>query len=313
MAFAFRLDESIPKGVRRVVRKQFKDAVAQLNGSARKSVDERIHSVRKNFKRVRAVVRLVRYAIGDTAYHRENESFRDAARPLSEVRDAKVLIEALDKLEKLSRREDKAAPFGPVRKTLEKRQSQVRERITVEKNTFSDTANVIDKATKRLREWGHFSTGWKEIAKGIKFVYRSGRRAFDEVKANPSIENLHEWRKQAKYLRHQLELLAPSSPKVVGKLVAQAEKLADILGEDHDLAVLHSIVNDESKHSSCEVLCELIGHRRGKLQADAIPQGELLYRQRPGEFVGRLKSYWNESEMWAKGQRKGNMRAAAAG
>jgi CHAD domain-containing protein len=228
------------------------------------------------------------------------------------VRDAKVLIEALDKLEKLSRREDKAALFHSARTTLEQRQSQVRDRNLVEKNTFSDTANAIDKATKRLRDWSDFSADWKDIAKGIKQVYRSGRKAFDEVKANSSIENLHEWRKQAKYLRHQLELLAPSWPKVVGKLAAQAEELGEILGEDHDLAVLNSILNHDSKQSSSsDDLCELIEHRREKLQADAIPKGELLYRERPGGFVGRLKAYWNESEKWPKRQRSAKKRAVA--
>src|SRR5262245_66607425 len=98
MAFAFRQDELIPKGVRRVVRKQLDNAADELNGSDRESVDERIHAVRKHFKRVRAVVRLVRFSIGDAAYRHENEAFRDAARPFSEVRDAKVLIETLDKL-----------------------------------------------------------------------------------------------------------------------------------------------------------------------------------------------------------------------
>jgi CHAD domain-containing protein len=309
MAFAFRQDESIPKGVRRVVRKQLENAAAELDESARESVDERIHSVRKSFKRVRAVVRLVRFSISDSAYRHENESFRDAARPLSEVRDAKVLIESLDKLEKLSRREDKAALFRPARKTLEKRQREVRQRILAEKRTFSDTASAIEKASKRLRQWSDFSGDWKEIAKGIKQVYRSGRKALDEVKANPSVENLHEWRKQAKYLRHQLELLAHSWPKVVGKLAAQAEEIGEILGEDHDLAVLYSILSDDSKQSSDD-LSELIKHRRETLQAEAIPKGELLYRERPGEFAARLTDYWNGAEKWPKRQRKAKKRAS---
>ena len=55
-------------------------------------------------------------------------------------------------------------------------------------------------------------------SKGVKRVYRQGRKAFDQVKAEATVENLHEWRKQVKYLRHQLELLAPTWPKVVGEL-----------------------------------------------------------------------------------------------
>ncbi len=312
MAFAFRPHESTPKGVQRIARKQLQKAANELKNSARESTDDRIHAVRKSLKRLRALVRLVRFSIGSTTYRHENESFRDAARPLSEVRDAKVLIEQLDKLEKLSRREDKAAVFRPARKILKKRQSEVRERILSEKDTFAATAETIESAMKRLPEWTDFSGQWKEIAKGIKRVYRSGRKAFDEVKAEPSVEKLHEWRKQAKYLRHQLELLTPSWPKVLGQLAAQANELADILGDDHDLAVLQSILrNGAQRLSSSDEICRLIDHRRLKLQADAVAKGELLYRERPAEFVRRLRAYWKGTEKWPKRRRKTKQRTLA--
>ncbi len=65
---------------------------------AHKASDERIHQARKQLKRARANLRLLRDAIGKRAYARENAALRDAARPLSGVRDAMVLIQTLDRL-----------------------------------------------------------------------------------------------------------------------------------------------------------------------------------------------------------------------
>ena len=48
-----------------------------------------VHEVRKSLKKIRAALRLVRPVIGDKSYRRENTCFRDAARPLTEVRDAR--------------------------------------------------------------------------------------------------------------------------------------------------------------------------------------------------------------------------------
>src|SRR3569832_2538203 len=60
--------------------------------------EKQIHGARKNLKRARADLRLLRDAIGKTAYIRENTALRDAARALSGVRDAAVLSKTADKL-----------------------------------------------------------------------------------------------------------------------------------------------------------------------------------------------------------------------
>ena len=46
------------------------------------TADEAIHNVRKRFKRVRAVLRLVRGELGARTYKQENEALRDAAAAL---------------------------------------------------------------------------------------------------------------------------------------------------------------------------------------------------------------------------------------
>ena len=70
--------------------------------------DEAMHQVRKDLKRARAALRLLREAVGEAAYARENTELRDAARPLAGVRDATVALgilrELLEKEKKPARR-----------------------------------------------------------------------------------------------------------------------------------------------------------------------------------------------------------------
>src|SRR5262245_25498924 len=127
MSFEFRPSESIRKGVRRVVRKQLAAARESLDPSNQESIDERIHSARKCFKRVRAVLRLVRSGIAPSDYKCENEAFRDAARPLSDVRDAKVLIAALDALRKGGRKRTAKEAFAAAEAWLKQRERQIHE------------------------------------------------------------------------------------------------------------------------------------------------------------------------------------------
>src|SRR5262249_21269392 len=98
MSFELKPGESPRKGVRRIVRKQGEDALEVLTGSHNGSRDEAVHEARKSFKKVCAVLRLVRPVIGEAVFRAENACFRDAARPLTEVRDAKILVETLDGL-----------------------------------------------------------------------------------------------------------------------------------------------------------------------------------------------------------------------
>src|ERR1700688_3180320 len=60
--------------------------------------DPRIHDLRKRLTHCRALLRMLRKSLGKDAYHRENACLRDAARPLMAVRDAVVLVQALDGL-----------------------------------------------------------------------------------------------------------------------------------------------------------------------------------------------------------------------
>jgi CHAD domain-containing protein len=79
------------------------DAVLSLLDSAIAALsaeqsDEAVHKARKAAKRSRAALRLLRESLGPSGYHRGNRAIRDAAKPLTAVRDAFMLRKVLHRM-----------------------------------------------------------------------------------------------------------------------------------------------------------------------------------------------------------------------
>src|SRR5262245_62686664 len=74
--------------------KQFQKITIDLIDKAKEALAQRsipkrgegVHNARKQFKQVRGVLRMVRQGLGEKIYKKQNVVFRDAGRPLSEVR-----------------------------------------------------------------------------------------------------------------------------------------------------------------------------------------------------------------------------------
>jgi len=96
MAFVLAPTRPIPEAVSKAAEKQLRKIVEGLTGETDLGPDDAAHDARKRTKKLRALLRLARPELGDKVYRRENAGLRDAARRLSPVRDAWVLIEALD-------------------------------------------------------------------------------------------------------------------------------------------------------------------------------------------------------------------------
>src|SRR6056297_2955541 len=95
--------EEIQKSMLRIMHEQY-DSIIQNATSYKKDPDKSVHEIRKSFKRLRAVLRLIRDAIGYSSYHRENIFCRDEAKLISRMRDLTVFHEDLTELDKQHRR-----------------------------------------------------------------------------------------------------------------------------------------------------------------------------------------------------------------
>jgi CHAD domain-containing protein len=292
--------EAGTEGVRRIVRREAKKALDELP-SGGQAKDVAVHDARKRIKRARAALRLVRKPLGEKRYRRENEELRDAAAPLSAVRDAKILVEAFDRLVGSSPRRN-GGNLDRVRDVLVRHQLRTRHRFFAGRKRLEPTRSALRSVRRRARRWSLGHRSWSSLGAGVDRVYRAGRKQLAKARRRPSDENLHELRKQAKYLFQQLEVLEPIAPRTIEPLVRRAHALSDRLGEDHDLAVLRARLgrsNGQAPRAAVRSVARRIGAAREQLRAKALAEADRIYRAKAGDFSRRLEERWRA---WRKSQ-----------
>jgi len=100
-----------------------------------------------------------------------------------------------------------------------------------------------------------------------------------------------------------IDLIYPTLLRVAARLDAQLpfdqmlRTLADHQSDDHDLVLLHRLLEDEpalllGADASDEVRA-LIDRRRSQLQEAIWPLGAAVYHEKPTDFAARLTGYWN--------------------
>jgi CHAD domain-containing protein len=154
---------------------------------------------------------------------------------------------------------------------------------------------VVRRARKRIDRWPLEGVRFRSFVDGIAKTYRDGRRLMSAATDLKTDECHHEWRKQAKYLRHQSEILCPILPEAMSVLIGQAHELADLLGDDHDLAVMTHVLTTELRDAverrERKALLGLIGERRATLQKHAKQLGRKLFADKPKAFRRRVREY----------------------
>lgn len=296
--YRLNLEEPIPDGIRRVARGQLDGASEELGRASDRKIGDAVHEARKSLKRLRALVRSCRAAIGDDTYRFENAEFREAGRVLSGARDSKVLIETLDGLR--GRFGDELAPekTDPLRFRLEGEHARALEGVSHDGVAVASVLAKLDAAGDRTARWAFQVEGFESIMPGIDRIYRRGRKRMRAAASEPSTENLHEWRKRVKDLWHACQIVQPAAPGRLKKLGKQAHHLSDLLGEEHDLAVLRGYV---AAHPSSipdagarQTLHALIDRRRQALQEEALDLGARVFKQKPKRFVQSLERGWEK-------------------
>src|SRR5476649_38668 len=89
-----RPDRSATGTVRRAALDHVASAERALGSSRLSDVD--VHQARKEIKKSRAALRLLRAALAEVTYRREDAALHSAAQLLNAARDARVLLRALE-------------------------------------------------------------------------------------------------------------------------------------------------------------------------------------------------------------------------
>jgi CHAD domain-containing protein len=293
MPYALGSQESVPEALRRSAREQLEAAISELADGSPADPVEAIHDARKALKKERSLLRLGAAAFDSAQRRAENRIFRDAAQQLGGTRDADVMIQAIDDLADRYAGQLPHGSFTALRERLVARRDAGRRQLS-DRHAIESVADSLRAASLRVVDWRLRREGWAVIGSGLLQGYGRGSQAFERARRRPTVENLHEWRKGVKDLWYHLRWLGPIAPQMMDAHAQDAHHLSELLGDDHDLAVLRESVLaiDGEPALDREPLVGLIDHRRDQLQTEAMFLGRRVYAEAPKAFTSRLHRYW---------------------
>lgn len=291
-AYRLKEKERVGDGMRRISAGRAEKALRRLRGTAPgdEGFEDAIHDARKDLKKLRAVVRLLRDRLGEGVYAEQNRRYRDAARALAESRDAKVKLETLDALgERFG-----DLPPGTLAAWREGLQRDCDRTLEgTDATAVFEAIELIEAGRDKIEGWELGAGSWKLIDAGLLRAYKRGCRAMRRAEAEPTEENFHQWRKRAKDLWYDLRILHGVWPELLGPTAEEAHRLSDLLGDHHDLAVLREdLVTRRFSDEDSEALAGAISTREAELAGTAFELGHRLYAEKPKAFRARLRAYW---------------------
>jgi CHAD domain-containing protein len=249
-----------------------------------------VHETRKTIKRMRALARLLRHELGEQEFKRVDGTLRTAGKRLAGARDAEVRLATLERL--------RARHSGALELEGIERLSR---RLRGEREQASEPAsprNVLQDIAEMRRDLAHWSLvdpDFEALSPGLRRLYREGRRRYARVERERGhdAEHVHDWRKRVKALYYALDILGASESKGARGVLRRAERLGELLGEEHDLWMLCAYL--ECHPDACgedapahEMLLKLTEHRRKRLRKRARKVGKSLYKRKPRKFVRRV-------------------------
>ena len=184
MSYRFEAGETSRESFRRCTHEQLDRAIQELTHGVEVDPVEAVHEARKALKMERALLRLARSSLKPALRRRENAAVRDAAARLSGVRDADVMLEALDGLTERYAGQVPESTFVAIRSRLEAE----RDRISPDAGTSSVEAAIgeLQATRERAANWQLRQDGWKALEGGLRWAYTRGRKAFARARRAPA-------------------------------------------------------------------------------------------------------------------------------
>ena len=304
MGYQFNQHESIARNINRILAEQINAAIGALENPD-ESKEESIHGVRKGIKKIRALFRLVRSELKEKDFDRENTHYRQIGHQLSQLRDATVMIKTLDKLQQAYPSLLSPQVFSTLKKSLTQKQDQISGEFFKDDTKLEEVVTAFRQAPRRVRGLSKKHRSFSVFAPNMKGIYRRARKALRVATREPSMDNLHELRKEVKTIWYHTRLLEPIWPGLLAAFGKEIGRLGELLGEDHDYGVLADEIESDRlllrNQQTKQTILQLLHQQRTRLQEEIFPLANRVLAQKANAFVGQYRLYW---KLWQAEVRK---------
>lgn len=287
-------DELVEAALRRVAHEQLEKALNEIDDPAL-GVHETVHQSRKRCKKLRALVRLVRKSFD--GYAEANRALRDAARRVSDLRDAQVHVETIVALRAARAPVLDDGVLAPIQERLEAHREDLVHRPDGAKPRIEQVRAALVETQAAVDGWTLDDDGFDAVAGGLRKTYGRARDRMKDAYDDETVEAFHEWRKRCKYHRYHVRLLQDLWPNPLRALREELHDLTDWLGDAHDRAELADGVDalfarDEQVEAR-RALRAFLDQERRELRRRSRPLGDKLFAQGADELVGRFGVIWS--------------------
>ncbi|MEC9368301.1 MAG: CHAD domain-containing protein [Pseudomonadota bacterium] len=280
MAFVLKPTEKVGKEISRLGCEQLGDAISRLTGPDR--LDRSIHEARKCLKRSRALLALSQPAMSGKRFEREDRRIRKIARNLARVRDAHAMMETVDKL----------GTTGGLLSAAERLRKELGARVASVNRGMDEgaMARVVERLKKAQSRFARLKlkNKWVMIEEGVTNTYRQARKSYRLAMETGQAQAYHEWRKPMQRHWRQMQLFAGLGNPALDVRIDKAQRLSQLLGDDHDLHMLVEAVKagkvkfgSDMERDELLTTCEC---RLESLRQAAREEGETLFAPKPREF-----------------------------
>ena len=312
MAYRLKLKEPLAKGVRRIAGEQLGNAAARLQADA--DLEKGVHEARKSLKRTRALLRLIRPGLGDANFRKANARLRDIARGLSAARDRDVVRALLNGLLQAKPAVAKAARHLL---TLLEAALPVTNGASAPGRNVAEALREIDAVKREIGEIALHPASFETIVAGLTKSHRSGRKALARAIQYPDEEEaLHELRKAAQAYWRQMILIQHAWPEAFLARGAAAKSVADLLGLDHDIALLEGVLAGPEGQALApaerRALTRFCTTRHTELRGEALPKAQLLFAEQSEQLGIRIRGLWEAARRAVQSKTRSGTKDEAA-
>ena len=297
MPYRIRPERSLLAEVQSVARSELEKAIEILQNKP-DGLHAAIHAARKKFKRLRNLYRLV--ASGDKTFCRaENVRLRETARNLSRIRDATALIETIEHLADHAVTDDEGETLAAAREVLALRRDEI---AAAEADLDAKVAAAIEacraamEALDDLRLPSKPGHAARLIGKGWRKGLEQAHEALETCKGEGHGETYHDLRKASQSYWMNLSLLNDLWPSAFHAKCDQAKMLVDLLGHEHDLTVLTTLLDHEpdlfGDGEGQSFLLAIIIRRQMVLRREALALAEAVFADAAKEEAAIIETLW---------------------
>ena len=259
---------------------EFQFATTQLKGFA-EDPQTAVHQCRRSIKRLRALLRTgITVPGADPRPH--DRRLRNAARILAPIRDASEAQRMLQRV----------LSSHPELESLKSLDILTRENIDTDVSVKKARAR-LRKAQDRFPELFAAREAWTiaAFATGIEASYVRAATELFRFSRKHSDRIGHAWRKEVQCLANQMNILKPLRSEFLARFLKQLSKLAGLLGQHNDLAVLRTRLKARRKklpNKTHATLLKVVKADQRRLRSAAIELGDDLFGMSPHDFRSLL-------------------------